>query len=135
MKDQKTKERFIELRAEGRSFSSIAEELGVSKQSLIAWSREFSFQISNLKAIELEAIQEKFSLLKKQRLETFGDNIRRIKTEIEKRSLADIPTEKLLDLWLKYFNLFEREWPETIFQQETCELPLDDFRTLNTWKA
>lgn len=35
MKDYKTKERFIELRAQGLSFDSIARELEVSKPTLI----------------------------------------------------------------------------------------------------
>lgn len=39
MKDQETKERFIELRAKGLSFDKISKELKVSKQILIDWSR------------------------------------------------------------------------------------------------
>ena len=35
MKDQETKEKFVELRAKGLSFDRIAQELHVSKQSLI----------------------------------------------------------------------------------------------------
>ena len=60
MKDQETKEGFVELRAKGWSFDRIAQELRVSKQTLINWRREFALQISNLKAIELEALREKF---------------------------------------------------------------------------
>lgn len=51
MKDQETKERFVELRAKGWSFDRIARELKVSKQTLINWSRELALQIGNLKAI------------------------------------------------------------------------------------
>jgi len=58
MKDTETKTRFVELRAQGLSFAKIAEEIGVSKQSLIAWSKDLRLEIENLKQIELEALRE-----------------------------------------------------------------------------
>jgi transposase len=40
MKTNNEKEKFIELRARGLSFSKIAEEIGVSKPILIKWNSE-----------------------------------------------------------------------------------------------
>jgi len=40
MKDQQTKEKFIELRAKGLSFDKISRELRISKQTLINWSKK-----------------------------------------------------------------------------------------------
>jgi len=40
MKDQKLKEEFLVLRAQGQSFEKIAKQLKVSKQTLINWSRD-----------------------------------------------------------------------------------------------
>jgi hypothetical protein len=40
MHDDKTIQRFIDLRVQGRTFASLATELKVSKPTLIAWSRE-----------------------------------------------------------------------------------------------
>lgn len=68
MKDQETRERFVELRAEGWSFDRIAQELKASKQTLVNWGKELALEISNLKAIELEALREKFYLLKSQKV-------------------------------------------------------------------
>ena len=89
MKDQRTRERFVELRAQGLSFARIAEELKVSKQTLINWSKQFQTEISNLKSIELEALQEKYYLTKRARIELFGQKLQGVLDELAKRSLSD----------------------------------------------
>ena len=106
------KQRFIELRAQGLSFDKIAKDLGKAKQTLIDWGKELEEQIRNLKAIELEAIYEKYFLLKEARLQSFGIVTQRIRQEIESRDFSDIPTEKLLDLFLKYNSIIKQEIPE-----------------------
>jgi len=50
MHDEKTVQRFIELRSQGWPFARIATELSVSKPTLINWSRKHQFQIQNLRA-------------------------------------------------------------------------------------
>jgi transposase len=53
MENQKTKEQFIQLRAQGVSYSNISKKIGKSKQTLIDWGKELEEEIRNLKAIEL----------------------------------------------------------------------------------
>ena len=48
MHDDKTVQRFIELRAQGWSYARLVTELNVTKPTLIAWSRKHQFQIQNL---------------------------------------------------------------------------------------
>ena len=104
-----TKHRFIELRAKGSSFDKIALELNKAKQTLIDWSRELKEEIEIRKATELELIYESYFLLKKSRLQSLGDILPRIETEIGQRSLSTIPTDKLLDIYLKYSNQIKAE--------------------------
>ena len=111
-----TKERFIELRAKGMSFDKIAKEIGKAKQTLIDWSKELQDEIANRKALELEALYEKYYLLKENRLQTFGDMLTKIKKEIEQRDLSDVPTDKLLDLLLKYENQVKDEVVEPTYK-------------------
>ena len=111
-----TKEKFIELRAKGWSFDRIAKELGKAKQTLIDWSKELQDEIANVKASELEALYEKYYLLKENRLQTFGEMLTKIKTEVEGRDLSDVPTDKLLDLLLKYSNQIKEEVVEPKFK-------------------
>jgi restriction endonuclease Mrr len=114
-----TKKRFIELRAKGWSFDKIAKELSKAKQTLIDWSKELELEIANLKAIELESLYESYYLLKEDRLQTFGEMLTKIKTEVQSRDLSDVPTDKLLDLLLKYNNQIKEEIIEPIYKTST----------------
>jgi DNA-binding XRE family transcriptional regulator len=62
MKDKQTKERFMELRGRGVPLANIAAEIEVSKTTLINWERDLKEQIDNLRAVELEALYDKFYL-------------------------------------------------------------------------
>lgn len=114
-----TKERFIELRAKGWSFDKIAKDLGKAKQTLIDWSKELEDEIANLRAIELEALYEKYYLLKESRIETFGGLVKKLKAEAMSRDLTEVPTEKLLELLLKYENQLKDEVIEPRFKTST----------------
>jgi restriction endonuclease Mrr len=123
MEPIKAKERFIELRAKGWSFDKIAKETGKAKQTLIDWSKDLQDEIANRKALELEALYESYYLLKENRLQTFGVMLTKIKTEVERRDLSDVPTDKLLELLLKYNSQIKEEIVEPIFKssQELIE--------------
>jgi len=111
-----TKERFIELRAKGWSFDKIAKELSKAKQTLIDWSKELKDEVANRKALELEALYETYYLLKENRLQTFGGLLNKIKDEVLSRDLSDVPTDKLLDLFLKYNSQIKEEIVEPIYK-------------------
>ena len=104
MKDNETKQQFIELRAKGRSFDKISNELNVSKQTLINWQSEFVEEIGNLRAMELEALYEQFYLQKRDRIERLGKLLDRLHNEIENRDLKEMETDKLIDLYLKVYS-------------------------------
>ena len=105
METSNIKERFIELRAQGYSFDRIAKELGKAKQTLIDWSKDLQEEIANRKALELEALYEKYYLLKENRLQTFGAMLTKIKAEVERRDLSDVPTDKLLAVSYTHLTL------------------------------
>lgn len=121
------KERFIELRAKGWSFDKIAKELGKAKQTLIDWSKELEEEIANCKALELEALYEKYYILKEHRITSFGKVVGALNKEIESRDLSEVPTDKLLELLLKYSNQLKEDIVEPRFKtsQEIIEDKLD----------
>ncbi len=118
MKSNETKKRFIELRAKGISFNKISENLKVSKKTLIEWSRELEREITNLKAVEMEELQEMYFVQKQKRIELFGSQLEQIIKELDQRDFADISTEKLLELQLKYLDYLKREEIDLSFQVE-----------------
>ena len=119
METVKVKQRFIELRAKGYSYEKIAKEMGKAKQTLIDWGTELQEEIANLKAMELEELYTKYFLLKEQRLETFGELLEKIKKEALSRELSSLPTDKLLELLLKYENHINTELVEPVYKSTT----------------
>lgn len=72
MKSSETKQQFVELRASGITYQKIAEELQVSKQTLINWSRELNDDLENYMAIERDHVLRQFLLVKDSRQTTLG---------------------------------------------------------------
>ena len=111
-----TKRRFIELRAKGYSFDKIAKELGKAKQTLLDWSRDLDQEIAQAKALELDSLYESYSLYKEARLKTLGEILSKLKKEVDKRDLTDLPTDRLLDLFLKYEGVVKESLVEPVFK-------------------
>ena len=118
MKDKQTKERFMELRGQGLPLAKIAAEIGVSKTTLINWDRDLKEDIDNLKAVELEAMYDKFYLSTRKQVEFFGDILSRIQREIETRDLSEISTEKLFAMYAHFYREAERALPELTFRSD-----------------
>lgn len=104
MKDTKTKEQFVELRAQGKSYQDIAAELRISKQTAINWAKEMQVEIANRKTLALDALYQKHLLSTASRVEAFGEQLTKVRAELNKRSFDNVPTEKLFDLMLKMMN-------------------------------
>jgi len=116
METTEIRQKFIELRARGYSYDKIASQLKKSKQTLIDWGHEYKEEIANIKATELEALQEEFYLLKEHRIRAFGEILGKLKKEIDSRDLKNISTDRLIDLYSKYYLLLKEEIVEPIFK-------------------
>lgn len=119
MEPLQVKEEFIKLRAKGWSYDKIAEKLGKAKQTLIDWSKELQEEIANRKALELEALYELYHLHREQRIKDFAQVVKSLREEILKRDLEDVPTDKLLDLFLKYGKQLEEELIDPEFKSSS----------------
>ena len=118
MKSAETRRQFIELRAQGLSFSKISETIGVSKQSLVDWAKVFSTLIANLKMIEQEELLEKYYALKSKRVELFGQRLNAVKDELDKRSLENVPTAELHELLFRFTKAIKDEGLELCFKED-----------------
>ena len=98
MKDQETQQKFVDLRARGRSFARIAEELQVSKRTLIEWSRKFQFEIQNQRAIEMEALRERYLATREEQVRHLGERLREVEAELASRKVAELSTPRLFTL-------------------------------------
>jgi transcriptional regulator with XRE-family HTH domain len=118
MKDNETKERFLELRAKGLPLAKIAAEIKVSKTTLVNWEGDLKEQIDNLRAMELEAMYDKYHLSTRKKVEFFGDILSRIQRELETRELSEIPTEKLFAMYAHFYREAQHALPELTFRND-----------------
>jgi len=107
------KSQFVELRAKGWSYLKIARKLKVSKNTLASWGAELDGDIASLKAIEMEALHEKYFMNKEARIHLLGEQLKEIKAELKRRGLEDVSTEKLLEMELKLYQALQAEYVET----------------------
>jgi len=110
---EEQKHRFVVMRAKGYSYARIARELGVSKGTLTSWNAELEGEVARVRAMELEALQEEFFLLKESRIRLVGEQLKAIQAELGKRDLSNVNTAKLLELQLRYFGELKGEYVET----------------------
>jgi len=132
MQNNDIKTKFIELRAKGNSLNNIADSLGVSKQTLINWSKDLQIEISNFKAFEYYELVNKYQLGKEYKLKAYKTMLNKLEAEIEKRDLTDVKTDKLFEIYLKTFDSLTKEvTPISLIGDGSWGLQ----PTLNTWTA
>ncbi len=93
-----TKSQFLELRAKGWSLGRIAEHLKIAQRTLVDWNRQEHELIRTLRAIELEALQEKILSTREQELTRLKQELDRLEQELASRKVQFVSTENLYRL-------------------------------------
>ncbi len=104
MKDLKTKERFIELRAEGHSFESIAKELGVAKTTLIKWSRDLEKEINNEQYFAYQRLIEQYKITKIERVKITMLQLQKVNDALSQKDFNEMSAKELFNVREKLIN-------------------------------
>lgn len=110
MKPAELKKEFIRLRAEGKSYSAICEQLHISKSTCTKWERALAAEIDDLKRAELAELCESYSMTKEARIRRLGDTLERINAALEQADFTAVDPAKLLDYKLKYTEALKGEY-------------------------
>ena len=110
---------FVELRAKGNSYDNIAKTLGVSKSTLLSWSKDLSMAINNERNVAMDAIYEKHKLAKQHQMEMLGIQLGKVREELEKRDLSEVSTDKLVTMQLKLLDAVNSSGVSVTFKGET----------------
>lgn len=113
MKTQEQKTEFIKLRAEGKSYSFIADALHISKGTCFNWERELKEEIVQLKREQLNELYDSYYMTRASRIKKLGDTLANINTALDKIDLSSVSPEKLLDFKLKYTEALKAEYIDT----------------------
>lgn len=111
--------KIVELRSLGRSIASIAKEVGVAKQTVVDVCKDMKEEVAALHALQLDELYEKEKIGTEERIRNFSSLLAKIKAELEERSLTDVPTDKLVDMYLKTASALEGAIVEPIFKSST----------------
>ena len=110
MKPMELKQQYIQLRAEGKSYSTIAEQLHISKSTCTKWERDLAKEIDELKRAELAELYESYSMTKKARIQKLGDTLDKINKALEQVDLSEVDPVRLMDYKLKYMEALKAEY-------------------------
>mgnify|MGYP001346061075 CR=1 FL=1 len=135
MHDDKTVQRFIDLRVQGWSFARLAAELNVSKPTLIAWSRKHQHTIANLVAIEREERLNQILATTEERLSQLGVELRTAEAELAKRDIATLCTGRLLSHVENLRRQVRREAGPVQFVSTVDAIPEEEYADrIQVWK-
>jgi predicted DNA-binding protein YlxM (UPF0122 family) len=115
MVEKEKKLRIIELRSQDWSIAKIATEVGVAKQTVVDVCNDMKEELSALQALQLDALYEENKIGTEARIKNLSSILRKIQEELESRSLLDVPTEKLVELYLKTASTLEGAMVEPRF--------------------
>ena len=73
--------KFIELRAKGNSYDNIVKQLGVSKNTLLKWSKELASEIEDAILFEKDALMERYKMTELHLLELYGEELKSTSTK------------------------------------------------------
>ena len=138
MHDEKTVQRFIELRSQGWSYARLAGELNVSKPTLIDWGRKYQFKLNNLKTVELEALGEKWLAGTHDRVNRLGEQLRKVETELTTRDVTELSTPQLHNLSRSLRRQIEQATGTgtATFTVPVSEIPGDEYHDqVLDWKS
>lgn len=110
MKTLEAKSAFINLRAQGESYASIAKKLGISKSTCSQWNYELDNEIQATKEENLRALYIEHGMLRTARIERLGKTLKSIDKALESIDLTAIAPEKLLDMKLKYMEALGKQY-------------------------
>lgn len=101
---------FVRLRAEGRSYQAISEELHIGKATCTRWERDLKDQIEELKREELHELFTTYHMTKEARIRRLGDTLDKIEDALDQVDLTETDPAKLLDFKLKYTEALKNEY-------------------------
>jgi DNA-binding XRE family transcriptional regulator len=103
MNKQEQKEQFLALRIAGDTFESIASKLGVSKQTLINWSKDMEIKesIDIARTTRYQSILNQYEATKSDKIEFYSFLSQKVKDELRSIDLSKMRPEKLLDVLIK----------------------------------
>lgn len=134
MTEAEKKARFIQMRAEGQSYSKIAAALDISKSTCSRWSKELKDQTDKQEAETLQELYKMYGATRAARIKATGETLQKIDKALAEKDYSEIPLDKLLALKLKYIEQLKADYspitagaalPDTLTPQSILDVLKD----------
>lgn len=113
MKSEATKQKFIQLRAEGLSYAKIGKQLNISKGTCSKWEGQLTDEIAEHKKARLQELYEEYGMQKESRIKSLGKVLNKIDNAINEADFSAMTPAQLLDARLKYQKALNNEYVPT----------------------
>ena len=110
MRPQEDRVKFVQMRAEGKSYDYIAKALSMSKSTCQEWEQQLKEAIADLKREQLAELYEQYHMTREARITRLGDTLASINDALDNVDLSTVPPERLLDFKLKYTEALKEEY-------------------------
>ena len=107
------KVRFIQMRAEGQSYSKISTALNISKTTCSRWNKELKDQTDKQEAETLQDLYKMYGAIREARIKSTGETLQKIDKAIATKDYSELSLDKLLSLKLKYLEQLKAEYQPT----------------------
>lgn len=114
MKPEEQKKEYIQLRAEGKSYSTITKELGIAKATCTSWEQSLKGDIEAMKRAQTEELYTAYNMKREARIKALGEIVQGLDKAIADKPLEELPLDKLLELRLKYARELKEEYLEPV---------------------
>src|SRR5688572_2687413 len=124
---------FIELRARNISQRRAAEKLGIHRSTALEWDAKYEDRIEELRAYELEAIQEQFIPSAAEEMAFLSEELKRLNAELRTRDYDYEPTTFLANRQASILARLDklkvkpvhrrRDDDETAADEKSCQNP------------
>ena len=104
------KTQFILLRSRGNSFDSIVKAIGVSKPTLIKWSREFAKEIEEYEEVFISELLECHNLSIKKQMELFRKRLDTVQSRLNEKTMTNMGTTELINTEIKYLKAWNNTY-------------------------
>lgn len=108
-KEEQLQAQVIALRAEGATYSDIAQQTGLGVQEAIDIASSEVYHLQTLQAVRMEAMLSSQQVDNRGRVEQLSNIRARLRAELDRRDLSDLPTDKLISLLIKINDTLKGE--------------------------
>lgn len=122
MTETEKKTKFIQLRAEGQSYSKIAAAIDISKSTCTRWNKELKAELEKRESETLQQLYNQYGATRYARIKATGETLNKIEKAIASKDFDSVPLEKLLQLKLKYIEALKAEYQPITNRKEIQEI-------------